>query len=106
MECTSLDGKPTYIQKLRVNYLRFFKHLVVDKNWLPTKFSKFSLDVLKWVLTVGFSGVILFAVSYFTQPKVTETEIQLKEVNKKLEVISKQIEKKTIDTNRTKSNQE
>lgn len=97
MECTSLDGKPTYFQKLRVDYLRFFKHLVVDKNWMPTKFSKFSLDILKWVLTVGFSGAILFAVSYLTQPKITETEIQLKELNKKIEIISKQITNKSIN---------
>lgn len=97
MECTSLDGKPTYLQKLRVDYLRFFKHLVIDKKWMPTKFSKFSLDILKWVLTVGFSGIILFAVSYFTQPKIIETDIQLKEVNKKLEIISKQIENKPIN---------
>lgn len=103
MECTSLDGKPTYLQKLRINYLRFFKHLVIDKKWMPTKFSKFSINLLKWVLTVGFSGVILFAINYFTQPKITETEIHLKDANKKSDTISKQIEKKSININEIKS---
>lgn len=102
MECTSLDGKPTYSQKLRIKYLRFFKHLVIEKNWMPTEFSKFKTDIVKWVLTVGFSGLIIFAITYFTQPKITETEIQLKEINKKLEKIYKQIEKKTNLINETK----
>lgn len=97
MEYTSLDGKPTYLQKLRVNYLRFFKHLVIDKHWMPTKFSKFSLDILKWILTVGLSGAILLAISYLTQPKITETDIQLKKVNKQLEIISKQIKNNSIN---------
>lgn len=88
MEYTSLDGNPTLWQRLRISYLRNFKHLVVDKKWQPIKFSEFSKDVLKWILTVGLSGVIIYFVTLFTQPKTTETEIQLKEVNKNLDNIS------------------
>jgi hypothetical protein len=92
MEYTSLDGNPTIWQRLKISYLRNFKHLVVDKKWQPTKFSEFSKDVLKWILTVGLSGVIIYFVTLFTQPKTTETEIQLKEVNVNLESVSKELD--------------
>lgn len=92
MEYTSLDGNPIIWQRLRISYLRNFKHLVVDKKWQPIKFSEFSKDILKWILTVGLSGVIIYFVTLFTQPKTTETEIQLKEVNENLESISKKLD--------------
>jgi hypothetical protein len=93
MECTSLDGKPTFYQRLRISYLRNFKHLVIDNKWRPTKFSEFTKDVFKWVLTVGLSGIIIYVLTQVTQPPTTETEIQLKEVNKNLEIVSKQLDK-------------
>lgn len=93
MECTSLDGNPTLLQRLRISYLRNFKHLVVDNKWLPTKFSEFCRDVFKWVLTVGLSGVIIYILTLMTQPKTTETELQLKEINKNIENVSTQIDK-------------
>lgn len=92
MECTSLDGNPTFKQRMRISYLRYFKHTVVDKTWLPTKFSDFTKELLKWVLTVGLSGVIIYMLTTLSQPNTTESEIQLKTVNKKLEIISKQID--------------
>jgi hypothetical protein len=93
MESTSLDGNPTFLQRQRVNYLRTFKNLVVDNKWTPTKISVFVKEVFKWVLTVGLSGVIIYALTQLTQPETTETEIQLKEVNKNLETVSKQLDK-------------
>lgn len=93
MECTSLDGNPTLSQRLRISYLRNFKHLVVDNKWTPTKFSLFIREVFKWVLTVGLSGTIIYLVTIMTQPTSSQTEIQLKEVNKNLEIVSKQLDK-------------
>lgn len=102
MECTSLDGNPTYKQRLRVSWLRYFKHTVVKKTWLPTKFSGFTKDLIKWVLTVGLSGVIIYVMTILSQPNTTESEIQLKNVNEKLEIISKQLD--SISTTSIKAN--
>jgi hypothetical protein len=93
MEYTSLDGNPTILQRLRISYLRNFKHLVIDNKWTPTKFSLFNREVFKWVLTVGLSGTIIYLVTLMTQTTDTQTEIQLKEVNKNLETVSKKIHK-------------
>jgi hypothetical protein len=92
MEFTSLDGKPTFTQRLRISYLRFFKHLVIDSKWTPTKFSDVTKEISKWALTVGLSGVIIYALTIMTQPKTTVTEIELKETNKHLEKVSKQLD--------------
>ena len=93
MEYTSLDGKPTYLQKLRVWYLRQFKHLVIKQTWTPTKFSEFIKRVLKTSTSVIFSGaVLIFLINLMTKPTTTDTEIQLKEVNKNLEKLSTQLD--------------
>lgn len=94
MESTSLDGKPTYPQKLRIWYLRHFKHLVIKQTWTPTKFSKFIERVLKIVTTVFFSGaVLIYIINTMTKPSMTETEIQLREVNKNIQTLSTQLDR-------------
>lgn len=94
MECTSLDGNPTLWQRLRVSYLRNFKHLVIDNKWTPTKFSGFIQGVFKLMLAACFSGaVLIYFINVATKPKATETDTQLKEVNKNLETVSKQLDK-------------
>ncbi|MEA5257494.1 hypothetical protein VB264_06855 [Arcicella aquatica] len=93
MESTSLDGNPTFLQRQRVSYLRTFKNLVIDNKWTPTKLSVFVREVFKWVLTVGLSGIIIYVLTQLTQPTTTETEIQLKKVNKNLEAVSKKLDK-------------
>lgn len=93
METTSLDGKPTYFQKLRIWYLRQFKHLVIKQTWTPTKFSEFIKRVLKTSTSVIFSGaVLIFLINRMTKPTTTETETQLMEVNKNLEKVSTQLD--------------
>ncbi len=94
MECTSLDGNPTLSQRRRISYLRKFKHLVIDNKWTPTKFSSFIQGALKLVLATCFSGaVLIYFVNLTTKTKATETDTQLKEVNKNLEIVSKKLDK-------------
>jgi hypothetical protein len=88
MECTSLDGNPTIYQRLRISYLRHFKHLVIENNWMPTKISKFLKDILKFVLSIGLSGFILFLITLFIEPSSKATEDQIKVTNNKLDSIS------------------
>lgn len=94
MECTSLDGNPTFLQRLRISYLRNFKHVVIENKWTPTKFSTSISRIRDLVVAACFSGaVLIYFVNVSTKPKTTETEAQLKEVNKNLENVSKQLDK-------------
>jgi len=94
MECTSLDGNPKLLQRLRISYLRNFKHLVIDKKWTPTKFSVSISRIRDLVVAACFSGaVLIYFVNVSTKPKTTETDAQLKDVNKNLENVSKQLDK-------------
>jgi len=100
MEYTSLEGNPSKIHKLQVWYLRNFKFLVMDNKWTPTKISVFAKDVFKYVLTVGFSGFIFYIVTILNQPTKTKTEKLLEDGNRKLEIITTQLDKFT-DSNST-----
>jgi hypothetical protein len=97
MEVTSLDGEPTICQQLRIFYLRKFKHLVIENKFMPTKFYEFCREIFKWVLTVGLSGVIVYFVTIMTQPKTTETENHLKNINQSLKTISHQLDSVSKD---------
>lgn len=103
METTSLDGKPTYFQKLRIWYLRQFKHLVIKQTWTPTKFSEFIKRVTKTSTSVIFSGaVLIFLINRMTNPTV-ETENQLKEINKNFNKVLIQIENISKNNSNIKS---
>ncbi|MFE3872205.1 hypothetical protein ACFX5F_13330 [Flavobacterium sp. ZS1P70] len=94
MECTSLDGNPTLWQRLRISYLRNFKHLVIDNKWTPTKFSVSISRIRDLVVAACFSGaVLIYFVNITTKPKTTETDTQLKEVNKNLTNVSNKLDK-------------
>ncbi|MBP9993385.1 MAG: hypothetical protein KBT67_00370 [bacterium] len=60
MECTSVDGNPSIWQKRNVKRLRYKRHTVVENVFQETKRSVFWNKVKMFVLTVGFSGVIVF----------------------------------------------
>lgn len=93
MEYSSLDGHPTFLHRLRISYLRKFKHLVIDNKWQPTRFSNFISGVSKLVVSACISGaVLIYLITLIIKPKTTETETQLKEVNKNLETVSKQLD--------------
>ena len=103
MEYTSLDGKPSLRQKIRIYYLRNFKPLIIDNKLYPTKFSDFYKDILKWVLSVGLSGFVFYLVTVLNQPKVNNTENILKSTSKQIEKISTQIEKISDEMKRVKN---
>lgn len=93
MACTSLDSKPTLLQRLRISYLRFFKRLVIDKKSRPTRFWNSIIYISKWIFTVGLSGMLIYFLTIIIQPNTTETEIQLKEINNNIKVLSKQLDR-------------
>lgn len=102
MECTSLDGQPNFCHRFRIKYLRIFRHLTVKEVFQPTKASVFGMDVLKWVFTVGLSGLLVFFVTKYSPSPDVQTE-QLKQVNKNLEEISKQVNKLSPDNRKSSS---
>lgn len=65
MESTCLDGEPNSIQKLYLIYLSFFKRYVINKTVQPRKFITFLCTIAKYSLTVGLSGFIILAISWF-----------------------------------------
>ena len=92
MECTSLDGNPTIWQRLRISYLRYFKHLVIDNKWRPTKFSTSISRIRDLVVAACFSGaVLIYFVNLTTKSKTTDTDNKLKDVNKNLEIVSNKL---------------
>lgn len=101
MEFTSLDGKPSYYQRLKISYFRNFKHLVISKKSHPTRFGETIKKIIIWSVTVGFSGVFIYIFTLLTLPKNTETIFQLKEINNNLDKVSKQLEYNSSFLNKT-----
>ncbi|WCC46243.1 hypothetical protein [Tenacibaculum finnmarkense] len=63
MECTSLDGSPTSIDKLRIGYLKLVKQLVIKNKIQQSRIKSYFFEISKFVLTVGLSGFIIFLVT-------------------------------------------
>ncbi|GAA4363919.1 hypothetical protein GCM10023185_32990 [Hymenobacter saemangeumensis] len=93
MECTSLDGNPTWKQRLDVWYLRHFKHLIIADKWMPVKALEYAKDVLKYVLTVGLSGSIIYLVTVLTaKPADNKAELEIKQVRSEVRAITTRID--------------
>lgn len=104
MEYTSLDGNPTLWQRLRISYLRYFKKLIIDNKWVPSKFSASTSRIRDLIIAACFSGAILvYFINVTTKPKTTETDNQLKQINDNLNSISNQLDKISQDNPDLKS---
>lgn len=60
MEMTSIDGKATIFDKLRVFYLRNFKNKVIDGKYQTKPITTALLTSLKFIFNVGLSGFIIY----------------------------------------------
>lgn len=60
IQCTSIDGDPTWGDRLRVAWLRWTRNLIVDEKLMPPRWRTQITWVLSWVLTVGLSGTVLY----------------------------------------------
>ena len=63
MECTSVDGEPTVLDIIRVAYLRFTRHLVIDGRIAKRTFVVAAELILGYTLTVGLSGFLLLLIN-------------------------------------------
>lgn len=88
MEYSSLDGSPDLIQRLRIIYLHTFKSMVIDKIWNKALYKTYLNSLFKFVMTVGFSGFVFFAINYLIEKnKVNKTEKAVIEISKEVKEI-------------------
>jgi len=93
MEYTSLDGNPTLIERLKISYLRTFKHLTIDKTWRPIKFIDYIKDVVKFAFTVGLSGFIIYLLTiYSSQKNENKIKEQINNEQKKIIYIETKVD--------------
>lgn len=93
-EYTSLDGQPTYWQKKRVQLLRYRKNLVISGKEQESRLGKLTMRLIVNTLTIGFSGFLIFVISFFFQKSNESKTI------KRLEQLEYKIIQ--IDSNRVK----
>lgn len=105
MEVTSLDGAPSLYQKVYVWYLRHFKNVVVGKKETPVKALSFFKKVGTWVMTVGFSGLVIFLLQMWLQPNPAEHE-NVKEIANSISNIESNVEQLKSGIERIESNQD
>lgn len=94
MECTSIEGNPDWMDKLRVFYLRNFKNYVIDQKYENSKIWNYTKGVFDWVFKVGLSGLLIYFLTVFPsinnkieniQTVNSDTiKIELKEIRKML----------------------
>jgi len=79
MECTSIDGAPSFSQKRKMFWLRFSKHLIENDIYQPTKLSVSVKNIITFVLSVGLSGFLLVVVQTCNNRKMTDdSQIEFK----------------------------
>lgn len=65
MECTSIDGNPSYCQKNVISSLRYTKHLIINDVYQPeTRRTELWREIRKFVLTVGLSGFVFYILAF------------------------------------------
>jgi len=65
MECTSVDGEPSVLDKLRVSYLRFTQILVIDGRAGRRRITSVAGSIFSYALTIGLSGFLLTLINMF-----------------------------------------
>lgn len=74
MNYTSLHGRKSFKNSIIVWYLRTFKEIIIDDKVCDTKFYKYAVSIVKFALTVGLSGFLLFFISKFGENEAVKLE--------------------------------
>jgi hypothetical protein len=77
---TSIENKPTIIDKAIVFYLRMTKRYYNNKTTYEPKIRKYISNAFKLILTVGFSGFLLAFIPLFTNQnrnKALEKQVEI-----------------------------
>lgn len=85
MECTTIDGNPTFSQKRRISRLRYVKHLIINNVYQPTtKRAERWQDIKKFILTVGLSGFLFYIIQFcynLINPDTTQEKYHQEMIN-------------------------
>lgn len=71
MNITSLDGIPSLYDKFIIFWIKFTRIMMVNKKFEERKITQISFMILKYVLTVGMSGGVLFLLERLIRNDVT-----------------------------------
>lgn len=73
MRVTSLDGDPTWLDRLRVSWLRLCHLRIVAGKLEKRRITSIGETIFKFTMTVGLSGFLLFGITrYFDGPSTTK----------------------------------
>lgn len=64
MEATSLDGNPTFCQKLNIWKLRHCKYYIQENEFMPVKSMEQLKHFFEFLATVGCSGILVFLLQF------------------------------------------
>lgn len=111
-ECTHLYGQPSFLQKWKFWKLKNFYMTIIESALHNSRFFRQFSKLVGWVITVGLSGILLFAVQNCFQqdpaikPNVKVYVLPTKEIpadNPVLLKVSKTIEAKNSKTTNSES---
>ena len=66
-QCSSLDGRPTILDRLRTWWVLFTRPVLVDGRVASRRVLLVGGEILKWALTIGLSGALLEIVRLSSQ---------------------------------------
>lgn len=92
MRCTSLDGEPSKIDRLRVFLLRLTRPLLVEGKMQPTRIWTHTVSILKFSMSVGLSGFLLAVITAITVSPSPNYSSDIGQANKALSSIEQKIE--------------
>ena len=69
MENYSVDGNPSFVEKVRLWRLKFFKHLIINNIYQDRKITTSFKQIAHYVLTVGLSGFLIWLFTIYPQNK-------------------------------------
>ena len=95
MSVTSLDGSPTFRQRLTVLWLRYFHRYKQDEKICFARLWASVRWVGSWVATVGLSGVLILGIERYLPDRnfaaINEERIQVTDTLKKIEGTAERI---------------
>lgn len=85
MEVTCLEGDPSLWQRWRVFWLRLTRHLVIDSKTVSSSLHNGSKEILKYALTIGLSGFLIYLFAPDTSRGTVE---ELRNISSKMDSLA------------------
>lgn len=86
METTSIDGNPKISDKIRIFYLKNFKHKVIEEKFQQKPIITALLTSLKFILNIGLSGFLIYILTVLPNIKAFENNKTIKNEKDSLKI--------------------